>query len=722
MKFNRTIPLVIVTGLLAVAGLLGFLSLPARAAPAAVLQVCQVVTCTYNTIQAAVDAAAAGDTIQVAGGTYSDVTLRRGFSQVVFLTKTVTIVGGYSPDFSVQNPISYPTILNPDGAGRGVTISGTFSSPISPTLSDLQITNGDANFNGLGGGIYVQDAAPTLAYLKIYQNIATAQFNGYGGGIYMSNSGANILESDIYSNTASTALGYSGSGGGIYITGGSPHIIGSHIANNVASTGGPGYGGGIALENDQAFLDSNAIMNNVASPAAGQPGSVFGGGVYMYQSLATLAYNRIEFNRAASGLNSFGQGGGLYMEQQSNATLNYNTIFANTASLQGPGSGGGINFNYANATLNGNKITENIASTGPESFHNSSGGGMFFSTDTSRLVNNIIARNFTNPNLTVGIRQGDGIMVQGTDAPILLHNTIYSNIGGDGVAIYVANYGLPIQITNTIIASQSVGVYNDFSSANLNGVLWFANGSDISGTVTSTVKNAVTGNPRFAADGFGFHITWPSAARNAGVPIDTSLYPQAAQDIDWEARPYPTDGLPDLGADELFMVWATLTPGDGGLMSYTDRPGMTITVDVPAGAVGVTTTLTCEPLDTLPAEPLPPDQLFAGRSFTLDAYQNMQLQQGFIFDQPVEVKVYYRDEDIVGIDEASLRLYYWDDEAGAWLDGANTCGTPAAYVRDPLNNFISVPICHLSRWDMHGVLPIEEENFLVYLPVAAKAP
>jgi pectin methylesterase-like acyl-CoA thioesterase len=68
------------------------------AARAADLHVCPT-GCAYSSVQAAVDAASAGDVIKVATGTYTDVSTRAGVTQVVYIDKGVTIRGGYTTAF-----------------------------------------------------------------------------------------------------------------------------------------------------------------------------------------------------------------------------------------------------------------------------------------------------------------------------------------------------------------------------------------------------------------------------------------------------------------------------------------------------------------------------------------------------------------------------------------------------------------------------------------------
>ena len=85
----------------------------------------------FANLQAAVDAAAPGDEIRVAAGLYSDVHVRPRsdttatgvVTQSVYLTKSVTIRGGYNSDFSAWDPETYATTL--DAQDRAVY----FTSP-----------------------------------------------------------------------------------------------------------------------------------------------------------------------------------------------------------------------------------------------------------------------------------------------------------------------------------------------------------------------------------------------------------------------------------------------------------------------------------------------------------------------------------------------------------------------------------------------------------------
>jgi hypothetical protein len=158
---------------------------PARAAVAE-LRVCPS-GCAYSSVQVAVNDAHPGDIIKVAEGIYTDVhtaTVGRVITQVVYLSKSVTIRGGYTAAFT-EPPDSalHPTVLDAQGRGRVLYITGD----VSPTIEGLRITGGDAvglagyaarwpEEYDAGGGVYVYATTAVLSNCLIYNN--TAQWGG----------------------------------------------------------------------------------------------------------------------------------------------------------------------------------------------------------------------------------------------------------------------------------------------------------------------------------------------------------------------------------------------------------------------------------------------------------------------------------------------------------------------------------------------------------------
>lgn len=224
----------------------------------------------YETIQEAIDAAPAGARVEVSAGTYEEA--------IDFKGKAIHVVAIDS---------SKPTTIAAPRTGGAVATfkSGETSASI---LEGFTLSGGTGNIKGgstrYGGGVYIQNASPTLLELTINGNKAA-----YGGGISCVDGGApTIRRVDISSNTAEFA------GGGIYTTscdptvqtsslisnsvtgaslggGGIAEIIGNGTFENllIAGNSSAGYGGGVLLDGAKPLFLNNTVVANSAPASAG---------------------------------------------------------------------------------------------------------------------------------------------------------------------------------------------------------------------------------------------------------------------------------------------------------------------------------------------------------------------------------------------------------------------------------------------------------------------
>jgi len=546
-----------------------------------------------QTIQYAVDLAQAGDEIYVAAGSYTGVQSRavpEGYPfppvsgyilQTVYISKTVTIRGGYTLAFSdPPDPQANPTTLDALGAGRAMVIAGN----VSPTIEGLRLTGGNSaglgggidNADG-GGGLYILNATAVISNNMVFENSANS-----GGGIFLENSISVLSENEVYSNTcssfgggillndsaailngniltANTATSYLGSGAGIYALSSSATISGNTIYSNTAQSNG----GGINLNTSKdVVLVENTIMSNTANDG-------YGGGVWMrYGDGSVLSKNTIRANKAPTS-----RGGGVYMDQ-GYATFEFNTVISNTAQ-----SGGGVYISGREITMTANMVlsntafmggglyleyndsmlTDNTISFNRLTFKNGTGGGVMLDNSDPLLNRNIITFNYADWGGGLGVYRsspvlmntvvadnaageyGSGIFVQYSSSPRFWHTTIARNWGGDGAGITIPFMNNTVSMTNTILISHTLGISVSLgNSINLEGTLWYSNMADWGGEgtiITGTIN--YWGDPLFAAD--GYHLLPGSMA------IDHGLNAGVTDDIDGEIR----WGIPDLGADEL---------------------------------------------------------------------------------------------------------------------------------------------------------------------------
>jgi predicted outer membrane repeat protein len=195
-------------------------------ASAATLQVCPS-GCSFTTIAGALAAAANGDTIGIAAGTYTG-----GFT----VDKNVTLRGKGADQTTIT------------GGRQVVTVAGG----VSATIKSVTISGGESAF---GGGIF-NNGTLTLKESTVSGN--TASF--FGGGIYNNGGTLTLQESTVSGNTAHEG------GGGIVNDNGTVTLTESTVSGNTTS----GQGGGI-LSNGTLTLKESTVSDNTAD---------FGGGIF----------------------------------------------------------------------------------------------------------------------------------------------------------------------------------------------------------------------------------------------------------------------------------------------------------------------------------------------------------------------------------------------------------------------------------------------------------
>jgi len=270
--------------------------------------------CTYSSVQSAVDAASDGAIIKVATGIYTGVNTYDGLAQVVYISKTVIIQGGFTTaNWTTSSPEVNLTTLDAQGQGRVIYITGDNQ----PTIEGLRITGGEAQGLGgipaqeewdLGGGVYVITATAEIRNNQVFSNTCSS-FLSHGGGIALVYSDAIISGNTFRFNT--TGWG----GGGLWAGWSSPTISANLFASNHAMEGG-----GVGLHMNAGTFSENLIISNTAET---------GGGLSTHIGTEQIVNNNFADNHVSS------SGGGLVISGSS-PQLRFNTIARNRG---GDGSG-----------------------------------------------------------------------------------------------------------------------------------------------------------------------------------------------------------------------------------------------------------------------------------------------------------------------------------------------------------------------------------------------
>lgn len=190
----------------------------------------------HPTIQGAIDAVQAGDTVLVMPGTY--------FENIDFKGKALTLR-------SVAGAAS-TTI---DGGHAGPVVRFETAEPASAVLEGFTITNGSTP---KGAGIRIVGASPTIRNNWIVNNSTIPGQSGWGAGVSIEVSQSLIEGNIIAYNTTPQ-----GDGGGLGAVFTSTHVTLSHnvIHHNMCT----GNGGGVFLFQSSANLVNNTIADNIST-------------------------------------------------------------------------------------------------------------------------------------------------------------------------------------------------------------------------------------------------------------------------------------------------------------------------------------------------------------------------------------------------------------------------------------------------------------------------
>lgn len=226
----------------------------------------------YSSIQAAIDAADAGNLIKVSRGTCSETVDFKGVNCTVTSLDpndrsvvAATVINANGADWAVKFGLGEGTScvlkgFTITGGGRGIYCDNSSE----PTISNCIIRDND--YSGDGGGMYCNGASPAISNCRIINNKAGNSSNG--GGMYCGNSSEPTIKNCVFSKNIAT-----GDGGGMHNTSSDPNVINCIFGSNDArGEGDPtpwGEGGGIDNENSSPRLINCTFSKNTAKYGGG---------------------------------------------------------------------------------------------------------------------------------------------------------------------------------------------------------------------------------------------------------------------------------------------------------------------------------------------------------------------------------------------------------------------------------------------------------------------
>ncbi len=274
----------------------------------------------------------------------------------------------------------------------------------------------------------------------------------------------------------------------------------------------------------------------------------------------------------------------------------------------------------------------------------------------------------------------------------ITNNTGYSL---DGEATFSAWYeGEPFQ--GTLIAiNPSFGLSNNRSEW-INGNVIFSD-FEISEGETLTALEIKT-HPALMPGQYSFTLKLEGIPVETGEPGEPYVAGVIIGDGGGGGGGYTLPTTPNTNTGKVVA-----TPGEGGITTFTNSDGSKIKLTIPAGAVSGNTVFTIEKVDIdLINQPSPGSGLFLINGSVYEIKARDGTKSIITFDKSLILTFTYTDEQIKGLDEDSLKVYYWNGEEWIAIENSEV---------NKDDNIITASIDHLTLFALMGskIKLIEEE-------------
>ncbi|MBP7866832.1 MAG: right-handed parallel beta-helix repeat-containing protein [Acidobacteria bacterium] len=282
----------------------------------------------YPTLQAAVDAASAGDEIRAAAGAYARVEVR---------SKALRLRGGYAGgsasdyasgaggDFATRDPLTRVSHVQGDGAHATVSLQVTDNDPSSlagTVVDGFRITGGTHGIS-CGPDGWPDPVGVTLSGNRVENNgTADGSAGNRGGGIWATGHQIHIVNNVIRDNVAGRA-------GGLFAAASLEGGTGTMLIEENLIRDNRGYGdhgGGVCLAAGVVTFRNNVVDGNRVMESYG-----WGGGLLTYAEEAHLSGNVFRNNFAPS------YGGAVFVDEGGKAWLDHELYYGNTTSSSDKG-------------------------------------------------------------------------------------------------------------------------------------------------------------------------------------------------------------------------------------------------------------------------------------------------------------------------------------------------------------------------------------------------
>lgn len=483
----------------------------------------------YSTIQAAVDAAANGDTIRIGPGTYTGGLVVVKSIGLAGSGANATVISGGGPVVTIGSASSAPTV-----SLTGLTVTGgvTTTDPQAPKCGPDVPTCGPGytTATALGGGI---EAFPGTT-VTIESSVVT-------GNTARPATTVSSVKAKCPGNVACPAS--FGDAAGIDNWG--TMTIQSSIVSDNHAEGSQSNGGGIADESGASLtIRDSSITGNSASASAAFTGRFVSGGGIFVDGGATLAVENSSIQGNSANLTDVlphpyplqgggtdqanAQGGGVFLADGSSGSFRNSSLDGNAVTVDGPTGEpfgvdgalcacGDVQLSVENSEVKGNTTSLHVLST----TDSGQSGGIFEADGSTSLRNIRVTGNHVDIETLAGDAQAIGTLMffppPGEGATIdggsISGNTVTATAGGGAATIQgvgITNNG-PLALENSRVDGNTGTATGDGGFAQgggiWNGLLFGGPESPLTLRSSQVQGNSLSVGSGLSAEGGGIFTT-----------------------------------------------------------------------------------------------------------------------------------------------------------------------------------------------------------------------
>ncbi|HOW25316.1 MAG TPA: T9SS type A sorting domain-containing protein [Bacteroidales bacterium] len=454
---------------------------------------------------------------------------------------------------------NHSAVVSGSASGGGVEIWG--NARVNDNIIENNHCDSESGFAGGGGIVHasINDPRDTLYFSNntVRNNHANAPLLSALGGGFLADQSIIYMTSCLFEHNVCEGNGDI-SGGAIRANEATITFSSDTIrSNSVISSSGYALGGGVSLWYSDSYMSDNLISNNYATGYMQGDG----GAIHLwYPGITVFEDNTVIHNQVLAEADRCWGAGIVCFNPSGHMSFTHNEFAYNSGPTTIPGPGGGLCITDAydqEIIIDANRFHHDTA------YH--AGGFYERSCYNLRITNNLFSGNSADRGGAIGIyhpvvKEVQASSVESIFRPQVINNTFYSNSATNHAGAIRMNCEINVPVLfNNIFHGNDAPLGKDiYYSGNEDSVTIAYSDIDpnhIWGPWTG--EGNIDADPGFIEGDTLCHLAEASPCMNAGIDsieIDGSVYYAPDHDFEGQPRPDCISNLPDMGADEYYLI------------------------------------------------------------------------------------------------------------------------------------------------------------------------